>query len=556
MRPCPTRLALLVIAVLLALFTKDHANSWADGSRLGTIQGLVESRSLALDDTDFLWQGDKVWIGDEQFQEGHYYSHQPPMLAILGAVPYALLHYLGGLSIQDPWTYRLLTWLLVGLPVLAGLWALSRLLADAGCPPRWSAAWLLLAACGTALLPFSLVLNQHGPAFGLFALALYAATRARPATAGCLLGLACTIDLSAVFPALAVALPVLALTRFNGLARYVLGALPPLALHFGVNYSLVGDLAPLGLHTEAFRYPLSPFLLMALTGGEGGSEAAGTQALYAWRALFGQSGLFSLSPLLLLCVLCAPLCWRARAAERRLPTSALFAVLLAAVGVVTYYLVNSRNFGGSAYGMRWFAVFAPLCVLFPAALFGASPPRLLAPLVLALGLTSVGFSAVGGAEPWAKFAWLPHQRPMALLEEPGQGPASLSAHLRQEWARVRGVRETFARRDYVLWYEDLLHRHGRVRTRLALDMPPAQAEAWLREGVERLEPIVDLLDRVSSSASSRPVGHYWLGRFHERLGQLPEAERALSRCLDIVPGYPPAVKSMGQVRESRRQARD
>ena len=174
----------------------------------------------------------------------------------------------------------------------------------------------------------------------------------------------------------------------------------------------------------------------------------------------------------------------------------------------------------------------------------------------AVGFNAVGFSAVGAAEPWAKFAWLPHQRPMALLEEPGQGPASLRAHLRQEWARVRGVRETFARRDYEEWYQDLLHRHGRVRTKLALEMSPAQAEAWLREGIENLEPIVDLLDRVSSSASARPVGHYWLGRFHKGLGNLPEAERAFSRCLDIAPGYPPAEKSMGQVLELRRQQRD
>ena len=71
-RSTPARLVLALLALLFLGLTKDHPNSWADGSRLGTIQALVESGSLALDDTDYFWQGDKVWIGDESFREGHF----------------------------------------------------------------------------------------------------------------------------------------------------------------------------------------------------------------------------------------------------------------------------------------------------------------------------------------------------------------------------------------------------------------------------------------------------------------------------------------------------
>ena len=189
--PRPVLVVLGLFALALVLFTKDAPDSWADGSRLGTIQGLVEHRTLALDDTDYVHQGDKVQIA------GRYYSHQPPMLAILGSLPYTALHRVFGRAIDDPFTYRILTWLLVGLPVLLGLAALARLLLDAGCDPGWAAAWLFLAAFGTLLLPYSLVLNQHGPAAGLALLGLFAATRHRPATAGVLLALAATIDLTA-----------------------------------------------------------------------------------------------------------------------------------------------------------------------------------------------------------------------------------------------------------------------------------------------------------------------------------------------------------------------
>ena len=222
------------------------------------------------------------------------------MLALLGAAPYSLLHALGR-EIDDPGTYEIITLCVVGLPLLLGLLCLGRLMRVAGASTR-DTAWLLAAAAfGTLVLPYSLVLNQHGAAAGFVIAALLQVQRGRYTWAGALLGLATAVDLTALFFGLAVLLPVARAGALTGVVRYGVGALPALVAHFGINHAIVGDFMPLGLHFEAFQYAQSPFLLMELTADV---DSGGPMSLlsYAWGATFGASGLFSHHPVLLLAV--------------------------------------------------------------------------------------------------------------------------------------------------------------------------------------------------------------------------------------------------------------
>ena len=524
--PLPTalRVAVALFALAVLFLTKDAATSWADGSRLGTIQALGEHGTLALgedastdrDTPDFLWQGDKVSI------EGRFYSHQPPMLALIGAPLYAVLHHGLGLDAFDPWTYRLLTWFLVGLPTTLGLWALAHLVVATRCGTRWATALVLLAGFGTLLLPYATVLNQHGAAAGWTMLALLALARGKDARAGFLLALAATIDLSAAFCGLA---GLFATWRRGGLHTvipFVLGAAPPLSLHAGLNLALVGDLLPLGVHTELFEYPLSPFMIMSLTGGER-ADLAGTQAVYVWRALFGQSGLFSHHPWLLLAALCGVLL-AVRRTRTHLPPGILPAVAIATLGIAGYYLTQSRNFGGSAFGMRWFTVFAPLFALWPAAWIGARgadarPGSNAALVAITLGLWSVGAALLGTANPWAKFAYLPSQRPEAMLAQPGDPQPTRGEHLRAEWNRVQNNRWTFTEAYYENWYRELVFRVGRVRTKRWPGFDDVQARAWVEGGIEVLEPVAALLPDNGSQAEMRTYVHFWLGKLNERIGR-------------------------------------
>lgn len=524
------RIVLAVFAVVLLLATKSEPLSWADASRLGTIQALVEDHSLALDNTAYLWQGDKVFV------DGHYYSHQPPMMALLGALPYAALHAVGR-AIDDPGTYRFLTWCLVGLPLLLGLAALGRLARHFGATEAQAALAIALAAFTTLALPYALVLNQHGLAAGLVLLGFEALVQRRLARAGLLLSLATTVDLTALFMAAAGALVVLwppraddepATTNARGLLAYALWALPPIALYLGINQAIVGDFKPVGLHVEAFQYPLSPFVLMSLTGG-GESGPQGAQLAYAVRALFGPSGLFLLSPALLLAIVAGVRAIATRPAVRSLAV----ALLLGAAGITGFYIISSRNFGGSAYGMRWFTVFAPALWLLPA-LAGRWPSK---PLLAALAVPSLLLALLGAVQPWSKFHWRYEDSPEGLVADAGQQAPGRLAFLASEWDRITHLEEVFTETRFDTLYQKLLDQHRRLYLRPMPGVAPEVRREWIRTGLLKLQRATDLLDRHNSRASSRVVAHFWLGKFHFALGDRSSARREYEITISLDPSF-------------------
>jgi hypothetical protein len=213
-------------------------------------------------------------------------------------------------------------------------------------------------------------------------------------------------------------LPIARAGGIRAIFAYGAAALPVLLLHFSINYAIAGDLVPLGLHTEAFEYAGSPFLLMDLTGGlhHGVAISLGS---YVFGALFGASGLFSHHPVLLFALVTGVLTLFDQRGSRRhapensdepaapgLMPSIDHALLLGSVGICLFYLTQSRNFGGDAFGMRWFCVFAPALMLLAAAWLGRHPKRRLALWLFApLLLWSVSAAALGAAQPWTKITY-------------------------------------------------------------------------------------------------------------------------------------------------------
>lgn len=551
-------LVLAAFALILALFTKDGPGSWADATRLATIDSLVTRGTLAIDDSVYFWQGDKV------FFEPHYYSHQPPMLALVGALPFALLHHVFGLGIDDPLSYRVLTLCLSGLPVLAGLWALARLIAAIGCGPRTNAALVAAIGFATLVLPYSLVLNQHGAAAGLVLLAFLALHRGRLATAGCALALATTVDLTAVFGALACLWPVVRAAGLAGVVRYGLGALPVLALHFSINHAVAGDFVPFGMHDEAFRYPLSPFMFMSLTGVDE-ARFAGQRGVYLFGALFGHSGLFSHHPQLLFAVLAGlllPLYRRAPAsgpgAAPGLAPGLLPAAGLTATGIAAFYLFESNNFGGSSFGMRWFTVFVPLLALFPAEYLvrRAADGRPWRPGAVALPTLALAFAIavpatfLGCVNPWAKFHYRFADSPEGLAALPGEEVPTPREHWRREWHRIQQV-EPLTRAWYDQKFARLMDQHRRAYLRPLPGVDEAVREAWIRKGLGDLHAVVDLMDRADVKEYSRVMGHFWLGKFYAALGDRVSAEREYGLALLLDPHHGPARTALDRLRADR-----
>jgi hypothetical protein len=541
-------IVLVLFALFVLLFTKAQPASWSDTSRMGSIQAIVEHGTLALDDTAYLHQGDRVRIGGPLSEGGHFYSHQPPALAILAAAPYGVLHALGR-SIDDEGTYKIITMCVVGLPLLLGLICLRRLMGLAGASERDTTYLLVAAAFGTLTLPYALVLNQHGTAAGLVMMGLLQVQQRRNGWAGLLLGMAGVVDLTALFFGLALLLPIYRSGALLGIVRYGAGALPPLALYLGINYWIAGDIKPLGLNVEGFEYPRSPFLLMKLTGDVDVNDPI-SQGEYIIGALFGASGLFSHHPVLLLAVIAG--LWgifdslrgrgqqelQADCGPRGLTLSLDHAILLGSIGICLYYLIASRNFGGSAFGMRWFSVFAPSLLLLPAVWLGKSSGRhVRAAIFVPLLVWSVGAATLGAIQPWAKFTyrWQDTERGKAALLR-GE-TLSLLDHWSRQGAGLLSLDHQFDEARYERDFLRLLDQHRRAHLHRRPDQTDEEHHASMEAGLVKLDRVVTLLDEEAVEEGSRAWAHYWRAQFYKRLGNLEAAERDIAIALELDPDF-------------------
>ncbi len=330
-------------------------------SRFAAMQALVEQGTWAIDDTTLV--GRTV---DKVFWDGHFYSSKPPLLMAIGALFYAPLHALFGVSLTaDAFgAASVLRIPLAVLPALLGLWAFGRIL-DWTCPDRMARLWGF-AAWGLASLPvaYGSHLTNHGPAVAALLGGLLAAapllghdvvSRRRALAGGCLTGLAVALDLGAAPTAgmlsLAVAWQLRRRPALVGL--WVLGALAAPLAQAALQWQIAGTPTPFYLLPSAYEYPGSYWL------NPGGVDALREpKSVYALNALIGHHGLLSITPWLAFG--CIELL---RRPSRDAASLARGAALVATVFTVGYYVLRTNNYGGLCVGMRWFLVLHPALAL-------------------------------------------------------------------------------------------------------------------------------------------------------------------------------------------------
>ncbi len=372
---------ILVLAVVLAVLgARSEAGGWNDGSRLATVECLVDYRTWAIDRSIFvavprpvpgqptpyprddlllMQRGtlDKLWIS------GHFYSDKSPVPALLLAGEYWFLQGLTGWTAQDRpagfcWVltlgssglaYVLAIWCLwrLGLPLGLGLQA--RLLLTASLALT-TVAWtysqqvnnhILLLTVALAML-VELAWLAHGTA---------AATNGRLVRLGLLAGLGYSIDLGAgpIFLGLT-GLWLLACCRRPGLlVCFLAAALPGLLLHHGLNYAIGGSWKPANALPEHFHWPGCPFTPQSLTGGWQ-HPSVGKGLVYSLALLFGKKGFLLYNLPLLLALAGSGLLLLRRHRDRPL-------CLLAAgwgVGIWLIYGICSTNHSGFCCSVRWF----------------------------------------------------------------------------------------------------------------------------------------------------------------------------------------------------------
>ncbi len=422
-------------------------------ARLGTIQALVEHKTLAIEGTDFRGTRDKiVALADsgERFPS-HYYSNQPPMLAVLLSGPYWAMHRMGLTFSRDPNSIIfLLTILGVTLPVALSAGVVYRMSRTFELPRPLCALLAFVVVAGSGLISYSTVLNSHAPAAALLLVAIACLIhviahkeRFRAsiwlATAGLAAALAATIDPPAVI-FLALLILVVASIRWPmalraaGVGAYLLGAALPIAVHINLCRPITGDNRPGLFHPElAIRsYPEIPDSVPNDTAAIVASEisSASTPAIapalavsrspLSWlqeddeepltfwhfvgrgsvrvlAAFFGGHGVLSHFPVLVLGIVGVSLIMHRHwpAATKMMAAATLGGALI----VMLIYSLSRSDARDAMFATRWFVVFLPLVLFWSGAWLRRSHRPgtwVLAGILLAF---SVGVSLLGATGP-------------------------------------------------------------------------------------------------------------------------------------------------------------
>src|SRR5262249_34327167 len=147
------------VALVVALVSaRDQVGGWNDGSRLATVECLVDHHTLAIDRSTFA-QDTK----DKLFIDGHFYSDKSPLPAFWMAGLYQGWQWLTGLTASqrpDLFCYALAV-AASGLAYVVAVWCIYQL----GWPLRLPLPSRLILtasfALATVALPYTRYVNNH-----------------------------------------------------------------------------------------------------------------------------------------------------------------------------------------------------------------------------------------------------------------------------------------------------------------------------------------------------------------------------------------------------------
>ncbi len=378
--------AIAMVFVLLGAYGRSGGDP-AD-SRLATVYSLAHFGTFYIDrppeeDPNPFEQRtiDKVMVKGERVgstvRNGRLISSKPPMLPLLMTGEYLVLKALLGRNLEDREQVRtILLWMTITLIGTAYLGTLVFFVKTLTLFIEERLSRLLLLVClafATQLWGYSTLLNNHVPAACMVMVALYfclgvGSGKIGPAwwrffLFGLASALAFTFDLpSTIFVAFA-GLYLLVKFPRKTLIWATAGAVAPLGIHFGILFAVTGTFAPVQLQDEVYLYEASYW--RHPRGIDALNEPKGT---YLFHMTFGRCGLFSLYPILLAGVASA---LRALVRTKSPLRGYILTGALAFIILTAYYAKATNNYGGEAYGFRWYIPAMPVLLLMGAPLFPA-----------------------------------------------------------------------------------------------------------------------------------------------------------------------------------------
>lgn len=373
-------------ALLVALVSaRPYAGGWNDGSRLATVECLVDYHTLAVDRSIFLHPGlvgptgpapyprdytllMKSGTQDKLLIQGQYYSDKSPVPALLMAGVYLAIQQTTGLTARakPDWFCYLMTVFSSGIGYIVAVTSMH-LLSRRHLGPGARALLLTASfAVGTVALTYARQVNNHVMLLGDVALLLvgFQALADRQdgrqvpwallAGLGAVSGLGYGIDLG-VGPILLVSSFALVVYRRPNAAQaavFLAGALPWVIAHHVMNYRIGGTFLPANTVTAFLSWPGSPFGAGEITGTFG-HESPGHVLSYAVQLLVGKKGFLLYNPPLLMAVMALPVLLRRRPHRLKEHPELLFAAAVS-IGTWAVYSVMSTNYSGVCASIRWF----------------------------------------------------------------------------------------------------------------------------------------------------------------------------------------------------------
>jgi hypothetical protein len=411
----------------VALITRTAPAADHEWSRLGTIDSIVERGTFELETSRFHGTGDKI------LYNGHYYSHQPPLLPVLQSPVYWVLRRFDlrfWNSAPFDLAFYLFTLLTNGLAFSLTVLTFDRLLRLVGVVSRWRVVYAFLLPAGTWLLPYAIVSSNHGIsalliaqiAWLLLSISARGGTMSRALMLGSALGLVTAIEVVPLVSFVPLACVFVAsradMRRPFPLGLFAVGLLVPLFAHAILNVPLTGDLRPGGFHQELFDYPGSKFTSATLTG-HFNHESVGAFAGYAWAALVSEKGYFTFAPVLLVGLASGFVGQRWWGRSR----AAYLVLLWGSVASLVVTLMMTNNLGGAALGFRHAVFICPSLLALTLPVFGAlvAPTRgvgereatgVSAMIVGAIaGVSAIVLLALAVPRPWSQLGLLSPQAP-------------------------------------------------------------------------------------------------------------------------------------------------
>jgi hypothetical protein len=407
----PKQLTAYVVALLIGLSavmvmwhlqssSLDNANT---GSRYATIESLVDHGTYYIDKSQYRHTPDKFKVGK------NLVSSKPPALPTYGAAVYWVYQKITGRTIvshegEVVWIVSLMTGWLAHVILLIYLYRFCQLLLK-----RHLAIILTVAAGGFACLSaaYATAINNHSIAAALALVGFYYAFRIRNnhgahwrhwMFCGLVLGLLPSIDLPSLTLSAAVGVYLLTYDWKRTLFIYVPCLFPGLVAQLGLSYFTTGSFKPAYGNSELKNFA-GNYFRQVKSGIDALNEP---KHIYAFNALIGHHGLFSMTPLFLFSV------WEMGRRLRRRATHLpeLLVVLTMSLVITAFYIWRTRNYGGWCVGMRWYVPFMPLLLLY----FGlwldrVNLKRTTAALVLSAFLVSAFHVQDGLSSPFQFSVW-------------------------------------------------------------------------------------------------------------------------------------------------------